>query len=154
MNFIATETRPILGADFLTQYGLRLDMKNRQLTDPLANISVSLVSSDEPECTIRLAEEVRSDSFISKHCPSLLTAPDYSMVPNDVTEHCIETDGLPIFSKPRPIFPAKHEIAKVEFDTLIAAGIVRPSAKVHGHLHCIWSKSPMGHGGLAEIIAD
>ena len=93
VNFIATETRPILGADFLTQYGLRLDMKNRQLTDPLANISVSLVSSDEPECTIRLAEEVRSDSFISKHCPSLLTAPDYSMVPNDVTEHCIETDG-------------------------------------------------------------
>ena len=72
-----------------------------------------------------LAGEIKSDSFIQKQCPSVLTAPHYSMVPNDVTKKCIETDNLLFFSKPRPLSLAKHEIAKVEFVTLITDGIVR-----------------------------
>ena len=97
VNFVATKTRPNFGANFFTQCGLKLDMRNKMLTDPLANISVELVSRIELESKKRLAEDVKSDSFIAKHCPTLLIASDYSIVPMDVTKHCIETTGSPMF---------------------------------------------------------
>ena len=36
-----------------------------------------------------------------------------------VTEHSLETNGPPIYSKPRPLPPDKFEIARKEFDLLL-----------------------------------
>jgi len=128
VNFVATDTRPILGADFLTTYGLKLDMKKRKLTDPLTNIETDLVPSSEPQPTVRVAEEVKSDCFVEKHFPSLLSAPDYFSLPSKVDSvHAIETTGQPVFSKARQLSPVKFEAAKAEFDLLLQAGIIRPS---------------------------
>jgi len=128
VNFIATDTRPILGADFLTQYGLKLDMKNRKLTDPLANISVNLVSGDEEAKVVRVKEDAGSNSFILKHFPRLLTSPNYEEIPDTVPFHEIKTTGPPLFAKPRPLSPKKLEIAKDHFNLLIKTGVVRPSS--------------------------
>jgi predicted aspartyl protease len=37
---IADVTHPIIGADFLEHYGLLVDLKNKQLLDPLKSLSV------------------------------------------------------------------------------------------------------------------
>jgi len=128
VNFVCTDTRPILGADFLTHYGLKLDMKERTLTDPLTGCSTKLFPSNESGVTIRVAEEVTTECFIEKHCPSLLQAPDYFAVHEESDAfHSIETTASPVYCKPRPLSPVKFQAAKAEFDTLLAAGIVRPS---------------------------
>jgi len=128
VNFVSTETRPILGADFLTNYGLQLNMKERTLTDPLTGCSTQLIPSTEEGQTIRVAKEINTECFIEKHCPSLLLAPDYfSCTSNLNAVHTIETTGSPVYCKPRPLSPVKFKAAKAEFDTLLAAGIVRPS---------------------------
>ena len=127
VNFVVTGTVSILGADFLTAYGLSLDMRHQKLSDPLTNRSATLLSKSSPSTTIRVTECEPADYLVSKF-PSLVKAPDYSFLPcRMVTEHSIETNGPPIYSKPRPLPPDKFEIARKEFDLLLEMKIVRPS---------------------------
>ncbi len=129
VDFIITNTKPILGADFLIKTGLQLDMKHRRLRDPLANISATLTTGKEGSVGIRVAEATDQHDFIKKNCPSILCPPDYSEIPRDMdTFHKIETSGPPVFSKPRPLDPKKLEVAKNEFENLMKLGIVRPSS--------------------------
>jgi len=128
IHFILTKTKPILGADFLVEYGLRLDMRNRKLFDPFTNIAADLISKFAAQVQIHVSESQAPSTFISQHFPRLITPPDYSTIPSHMTEvHRIETTGTPIFCKPRPLSPQKYDIAKKEFDSLLSLGIVRPS---------------------------
>ena len=74
-------------------------------------------------------EPGEANSFVDKHCPSLLRAPNYEQVPDKMDAwHSIDTVGPPIFSKPRPLDPKKEEVDEGEFDNLMKLGIVRPSS--------------------------
>ena len=53
VNFIATSVKPILGADFLTEHGLQLDMKQRSLRDP---VTAKLVNHTDKYVSIRVSE--------------------------------------------------------------------------------------------------
>jgi len=128
VNFIVTDTCPILGADFLSAYNLFLNMKQKVLIDPLADIKAQLQAGSFKNTGVRVASASSNDSYIQVHYPELTVAPDYSCMPvNGGVEHTIETDCSPIFSKPRPLNPAKFEVAKAEFDALLSMKIVRPS---------------------------
>jgi len=126
INFIVTDTRAILGADFLTTYGLSLNMKLRTLTDTLTGISAPLKSSDCVKPTFSITE-VNLSGFLAKNFPNILKAPEYSNIPSHLTFHEIKTSGGPVFSKPRPLAPEKFNAAKEEFEKLMKLGIVRPS---------------------------
>jgi len=129
VTFIAASTQPILGADFLTQHGLLLNMKSRTLHDPLTSISATLKSATGEMHSIQTtAESKGSSSFLSQNFPRLLQAPDYSFLPNSQVSHSIHTTGAPLFCRPRPLSPAKLEIAKREFDVLLKLHIVQPSS--------------------------
>jgi len=129
LTFIVAKTKPILGADFLTHYGLYLDMRNRRLIDPLTMVAASLSVAGSTEVGIRVATSNNIDNFISNHFPDLLKAPDYNNCPVNMKEvHTIVTEGSPVFSRPRPLSPDKLDIAKKEFEALLNLGIVRPSS--------------------------
>ena len=129
VQFILTDTKPILGADFLTQYGLHLDMRNKRLIDPLTNISSGLTKANGTDDGVKVSEVEQTDDFLVSEFPDLLKAPDYSSLPyNSENIHHIITSGPPVFSKPRPLPPDKYQIAKTEFDHLLSLGIVRPSS--------------------------
>ena len=99
VNFIITNTKPILGADFLTEFGLILNMKDSALTDSLTNISCKLIPS-KGENKICISEEVGDNNYIKENFPSLITAPNYSFLPpNFDVEHRIETTGPPVYSR-------------------------------------------------------
>ena len=49
VNFILTDTKPILGIDFLTEHGLILNMKDRLLTDSYTNVSATLLPGQQKE---------------------------------------------------------------------------------------------------------
>ena len=127
VNFIVTKTRAILGADFLTDNSLILNMKKQVLIDPLTNMSTSLMKSSS-ENAICISVQMNSNNFIKENYPQLISAPNYSYLPQnfDVT-HRIETTGSPLYSKPRMLSPLKFKAAKEEFDKLLTLKIVRPS---------------------------
>jgi len=128
VHFIATNTKPILGADFLTSYGLTLDMRMKKICDPLTSLSAELSPVQGDRDVIRVTKSQDESTFLKDCFPKLLTAPDYSFLPPDFqTVHSIDTTGNPIFSKPRPLPPDKFQIAKTEFDHLLNLKIIRPS---------------------------
>ena len=91
VQFIVTDTKAILGADFLTEYALNLDMSKRKLTDTLSNIAAPLQPCETEE-QIRVYKSDEPNNFIEKHCPILLTPPDYSSIPSKMsTLNAIET---------------------------------------------------------------
>jgi len=129
MNLIITDTASILGADFLVNYGLLLNMKDKRLIDPLANIAAKLENKRYESSTIRITDSCAELNFASKHFPALVEAPDYSLLPtNRGPCHEINTKGGPIYSKPRPLSPDKFKVAKSEFDKLLKLNIIRPSS--------------------------
>jgi len=128
VSFIVTDTKPILGADFLSEHGLQLDMKHRQLRDPVTSIVTNLTPSSNQPAIVQVVQPISSKSFLQQHYPQLLTAPDYSSLPTTSIIHEINTTGEPLYSKPRPLSPVKYDTAKAEFDSLLRLGIVRPSS--------------------------
>jgi len=129
VDFILTDTKPILGADFLTAYGLNLDMKHRKLVDPLANIAAELLPSRSSRPQIFISSTQSADSFLTTNFPQLLSPPDYTMLPtSSSTFHRIETNCPPIHCRPRQLSLSKYETAKQEFDSLLAMHIIRPSS--------------------------
>jgi len=126
INLIITDTASILGADFLIHYGLLLNMRDKILIDPLANLSAKLKNKRCESSTIRVTDSCADANFVSKHFPVLIEAPDYSALPTEsATFHEIITNSGPIYSKPRPLSPDKFNAAKAEFDKLLALYMVR-----------------------------
>lgn len=126
VNFIVSNTKPILGADFLTQYKLQLDMSRRQLADPRTSLTASLHSNPSQSVQIRVSGS-RIMSELPDEFSVLRTAPNYADLPVTSVTHVINTNGPPLHCKPRPLSPAKLEIAKKEFDALLKLNIIRPS---------------------------
>lgn len=124
---IADISHPIIGADFLENFGLLIDVKNRLLVDhttslkasgnvcPGSSLGLTLISGKSPY-----------HELLSKF-PQLLN----SSLPVDSSshsvKHCIETRGPPVFSKVRRLCPAKLKAVKEEFASLLKQGIIRPS---------------------------
>jgi len=127
IDFIITNTKAILGADFLTLFNLDLNMKRRELSDPLTGIIAKLNPGEFTETTNRIVSSPSNVDFISENYPLVLTAPDYSTAPVNVIKHAISTTGPPLYSKARPLSPVKYQEAKIEFDKLLKLNIVRPS---------------------------
>lgn len=126
VSFIVANSKPILGADFLTEHGFCLDMKHRLLTDPVTEISAELKVQ---KCHGIYISEQKGDrvEFIAKFYPDLSSPPDYSQLPHTAVSHEIKTTEGPIFSKPRPLPPGKLEVARKSFDTLMKLNIIRPA---------------------------
>ena len=122
---------PIIGADFLYHNNINVDVHNKRLVDNTTKLTtncdyllnghdrfaVMLVTPDRPFYVSQM---------LSKY-PSI-TSPftaDKPVLHN--TQHHIVTEGLPVYSKPRPLFGEKLDAVKKEFDELLKLGIVRRS---------------------------
>lgn len=124
---IANVTRAIIGADFLTHFGLIVDLKKRRLVDEhtkLSTIAEITKTSSEKISTINnhspFADLLREFIDITRPMP----AADRKRT--KVT-HQITTNGRPVSERPRRLAPDKMIIAKEEFRQLMEQGICRPS---------------------------
>ena len=125
--YVAAVKQPIIGADFLTHYKLLVDLSRRSLIDsettvradgkPVNSIVdyVSLVNTNDA-----YAELLRKHS-------ALLKPINAEQPPKHSVTHHIETNGPPVFAKPRRLAPDKLKIAKQEFEHMRELGIIRPS---------------------------
>ena len=125
---IADVSHAILGADFLSQFSLQVDLRRRRLVDTVTSLSVNAFFSTAPAEHIPVMIAAFSDPFdlLSKY-PTLIRPPDYHRPVLHPVVHRIETSGQPVHSRARRLPPDRLQIAKDEFQHMLNLGIVKPS---------------------------
>lgn len=127
-NFIIAEvTRPILGADFLSKYGLLVDIKHKRLIDKETTLSIKTRLAYGPSLGLSFVCTKSPFHDLLQEFPEILNSNLSKSNSLHTTTHCIQTTGPPVFSKTRRLSPEKLKIARQEFERLLADGICVPA---------------------------
>lgn len=129
---IADVTKPIIGADFLQQYGLLVDLKNRLLRDETTSLAaigrVQQVGSLEIQFTSATTRGTSIDDILNEFVD--ITKPIQNALQRKADAgvfHYIETSGRPVTEKARRLPAGKYQQAKAEFEYMMQQGYCRPS---------------------------
>lgn len=128
--FILAEVREaIIGADFLQEFNLVVDMRNKKLIDQETNFASSGVESTFTTVSVTACNpnlDVRVKNLLEKF-PNVTNNKPFAKLPPREVEHVIETVGQPVFTRPYRLSPEKEKIARDEFAHMMELGIIRPS---------------------------
>lgn len=127
---VADVSKAIIGADFLTHYGLMVDCRNRRLIDNLTSLSTSAAPAPSSDTVSSVKTVVGESKYFEllRQFPEITRPPGTHRVINHKTVHYIRTtSGPPIHCAPRRLTPEKLKIAKQEFNDMLKAGTARPS---------------------------
>ncbi|GFX86826.1 transposon Tf2-11 polyprotein [Trichonephila clavipes] len=125
---IADVSSPIIGADFLKHFNLLIDFKKKRLMD----VETSLFTpcgffSNIVQPSILTVNANISFKNILEEYPDLSNPSLISKSASHGTVHHIITTGPPVTVRPRRLHPKLYDAVKVEFEFLLAQGIIRPS---------------------------
>ena len=127
---IADVQKPIIGADFLRNFGLLVDMGQCQLSDAATHLRVQGILTQDPSPSPSVLPKGPGNPYhnLLSEFPALtrVCSPD-TPVKHDVTHH-IETTGPPVSARPRRLAPERLRAAKQEFEHMLQLGIIRPSS--------------------------
>ncbi|XP_075990207.1 uncharacterized protein LOC142985849 [Anticarsia gemmatalis] len=127
-SFVVCDVKQaILGVDFLNYFKLILDINGRCLVDKITNLAVQGTIVNHFEPTISTLRNDHPVYDILKKYPDILKPMSFKEAPKHSVFHYIDTEGPPVFCKPRPLAPQRYKIAKEEFNNMLEAGICRPS---------------------------
>ncbi|GBN30779.1 hypothetical protein AVEN_173529-1 [Araneus ventricosus] len=126
---IADVSRPILGADFLTHYGIIIDLKSKCLKDQQTTLtSTGKISTDNTPSITAFKLSLHFNDLIREYNDIF---DDVERSPIKVQSHnvihVIQAKGPPVGAKARRSAPGKLIAAKQEFQNLIHKGICSPS---------------------------
>ncbi|GFX52833.1 retrovirus-related Pol polyprotein from transposon opus [Trichonephila clavipes] len=118
---------PIIGADFLYNFNISPDLRNRKLIDNATKISTNckLVSPEVHSIKLVSGESIFHD--VLREFPEIVKPPSFSQEVKHNIKHFIETSGPPVFAKARRLATDRLKIAKYEFQHMLNLGHVRPS---------------------------
>ena len=126
---LAEITSPIIGADFLSNFALLVDVGNRRLIDSETLLQVYGIQSKVMPLSPRVQYAAYRPNFATllSQYPDI-TKPKYaeSDIKHSVTHH-ISTRGPPVSARPRRLAPDRLKKAKDEFEHMLKLGIIRPS---------------------------
>ena len=136
---------PIIGADFLREYGLLVDVKHRKLTDTTTNLVISGVYCKQSHVTpvvMATTPASRYDTLLHEYPDIVRPVYKYGIVKHETTHH-ITTCGPPVSARPRRLAPDRLRIAKNEFEHMLELGIIRQSdSNWSSPLHMVPKKTP------------
>ncbi|GFT19242.1 hypothetical protein TNCV_303501 [Trichonephila clavipes] len=125
---IAKVSKGILGADFLNNFNLLINIRNKQLIDGITNLHVTgEISSILQENIINIMDKTSKFSNILLQFPDLMKPNLLITNTKHDVKHYIATKGPPVYSKARQLDSKKLEIAKQEFKFMLDNDILRPS---------------------------
>ncbi|GFV85233.1 retrovirus-related Pol polyprotein from transposon 297 [Trichonephila clavipes] len=124
---IADVSSPIIGADFLKHFNLLIDLKKKRLVDVETSLFISCVFSNIVQRSILTVDANISFKNILSEYPDLSNPSLISKSASHGTVHHIITTGPPVTARPRRLYPKLYDAVKVEFEFLLAQGIIRPS---------------------------
>lgn len=125
---VADVNKPIIGADFLKNFGLMVDIRNRKLVDMVTTKQAAGRVNNSEVMIIRTVSSKNPFHTLLKKFPSLTNpvAPQ-KQIQHGTLHHIETTPGPPITCRPRRLAPERMMTAKKEFETMLQLGIVRPS---------------------------
>ena len=125
---LASVSKPILGADFLTKHKLLVDLPNKRLLDSYTSLTVSVLSLEDDTPSPKHYTVDNEFGLILRDFLSITEQPNFSHPVKHSITHKIHTKGPLPFAKPRRLEPNKHKAASVEFQHMVNLGICRPSS--------------------------
>ncbi|GFS86417.1 retrovirus-related Pol polyprotein from transposon 297 [Trichonephila clavipes] len=124
---IADVSSPIIGADFLKHFNLLIDLKKKSLVDVETSLFTSCVFSNIVQPSVLTVDANISFKNILSEYPDLSNPSLISKSASHDTVHHIITTGPPVTARPRRLHSKLYDAVKVEFEFLLAQGIIRPS---------------------------
>ena len=125
---LADVSQPILGADFLRDNSLMVDVKGKRLLDAATYNSVPTTTSSTTAPHLdAIATDYNEFRRLLHDYPELTTPTFSDTSPKHGVEHYITTQGPPVHAHARRLPPEKLAAAKAEFAAMEAMGIVRRS---------------------------
>lgn len=139
---IADVNAPILGADFLANFKLLVDISARRLIDEVTNLKVlaSIVSSNES--SIKTVDVSHPYYDLLAEFPDITKPVSFKEPPKHSVLHYIETSGPPVYARCRPLPPHRYAKVREEFRLMQELGICRPSKSAWASpLHIVSKKN-------------
>ena len=142
---IADTSIAIIGADFLREYGLLVNMKRGRLMDMTTLLqtkgTISNVVSLRPSFSPQQAD-TEYDALLAEFPAVTKPCLPPHPVKHTVTHH-INTCGPPVHARPRRLPPDRLRAARNEFEHMMELGIVQPSnSQWSSPLHMVPKKTP------------
>lgn len=128
-NFlVANVDRPIIGADFMSHFGLLVDCKNSRLLDSVTSLFSPATASP---CQQQSIKSISGDSeyhkLLARYPDLTKPAGVFREVKHNTVHYIRTTVGPPVFSKPRRLAPDRLKIAKQQFEDMLRDGTARAS---------------------------
>lgn len=125
---IADVRTPIIGADFLVNFNLLIDLKQHRLIDNITKLTSRGEILKTQEFGISTLNITTPYSNLLEEFEDITkTSTLHKSTAEAIVVHHIETAGSPVANRPRRLSGDKLKAAKAEMDFLIEHGICRPS---------------------------
>ena len=119
---------PIIGIDFLTHFGLIVNLRNRQLSDSETTLCVPGKPTSINSFGLKPFMPAQSTYLqLINSLPGLIHPSNILLEWKLSVVHHLVTKGPPVFPRPRRLPPDKLKAAKAEFAHMLQLGIIRPS---------------------------
>lgn len=147
---VADVSTAIIGADFLSFFGLAVDLKNRRIIDQTTKLTTTGGMVSPAVFGVTTVDYHHPFRKLLEEFPELTRPSTMRMeVSHNVTHHIV-TKGPPVASKARRLPPDKMKAAQQEFQLMMELGICRRSSSCWASpLHCVPKKS-----GQLRFVGD
>lgn len=128
-NFVVADVdKPIIGADFISFYGLLVDCRNGRLLDSTTSLSTAGVVKACKSPSIKAISGNSEYHKLLAQYPDLTKPAGITREVKHSTIHYIRTTaGPPVFCRPRRLAPDRLKVAKEQFDEMLRDGTARRS---------------------------
>lgn len=128
-NFIIADvSQAIIGADFIANFGLLVDIKGRCLLDRTTTLKAACTVASVKNPSISTFHATSEFSNLLTEFADITRPTPLGIKTNSTVIHRIITSGQPTFARPRRLSPEKLTAARAEFELLLKLGICRPSS--------------------------
>ena len=142
---IADIKKPILGVDFLQNFGLLVDVRRHRLSDSVTHLKVQGILADTPPSGISRCPTDPDDPYLSlvSEFPAVTQASSSDRPVKHSVIHHIQTTGQSVTARTRRLAPERLRVARQEFEHMLQLGIIRPSSSNWSSpLHLVPKKTP------------
>jgi hypothetical protein len=114
---------PLIGADFLSHFGLLVDCRNNRLLDGVTSLSAPAQASNPRIPSIKVISSGTSVDTLLSEFPDFTRPTGVQREVRHYTVHHIRTtQDPPVTCRPRRLAPDRLKITKAEFDAMVRDG--------------------------------
>jgi hypothetical protein len=124
---VADVTRPIIGVDFLSHFGLLVDCRNNRLLDRVTSSVPAQATSALIPSIKTIIGDTPIDSLLAEFPDVTCPAGVQRDVCHNTVHHIRTTPGPPVTCRPWRLAPYWLTIAKAEFEAMLRDGTARRS---------------------------